>query len=231
MEHLNAESLARLIDEAPSEEERVHLDACGDCAGELEALREQTLALGGLADLRPPRGAWDTLEARLVSEGLVRRGARFGWIGTTPPWMRVAASALLFAVGTGLGLVLAQGPLGTLGMPGIGRDSALGSPFQLASDASSVEDAAEVVRLAERQYMDALIRYRQLLDAQNGDADIGEPGARYAALEYLVAATQVAVEQAPADPFLNGLLASALAERQTARQEWVRRTGSGEDWY
>jgi hypothetical protein len=225
MEHLNAEALARLVDDLPSETEAEHLEACGACAVELAELRAQTAALAELPDMRPPRGAWDTLEARLVSEGLVRRESRLGGMGTTPAWMRVAAALVLFLGGTGLGLTLAAAPGTPLALRGADSESA----FRLASRATTVDEAADAVRLAERQFMDAMIRYRQLLDAQNGDQPVGEPGAHYAALEYLVAAAQVAVQQAPADPFLNGLLASTLAEREAARQEVVRRAGM--DWY
>ena len=62
--------------------------------------------------------------------------------------------------------------------------------------------------------MEALVRYRQLSTEPGTEESAGDPAARYAALEYLVQAGQVAVRQAPADPFLNGLLASAQAEQQ-----------------
>jgi hypothetical protein len=226
MEHLTPETLARLVDEAPSETEAEHLAQCARCTAERDAYEEQTTALGSLADLRAPRGAWDTLEARLVSEGLVRRRSGLDLIGTTPGWMRVAAAAVLFLGGTGLGMTLAAAPGAPLALRG---SDAVGAPFVRASRAATVDEAAEAVRLAEREFMDAMIRYRQLLDAQNGDEELGEPGAHYAALEYLTAAAQVAVQQAPADPFLNGLLASTLAEREAARREVLRRTG--QDWY
>ena len=71
-------------------------------------------------------------------------------------------------------------------------------------------------------------RYRQLLEADAGGDIGGDPRSRYAALEYLVAASQAAVRQAPADPFLNGLLASTLAERETALQRISTRT---DNWF
>lgn len=229
MEHLSPEALARLVDESPSADEAEHLAACPRCADALDGFRAQTAALGGMADLRPPRGAWDTLEARLVSEGLVKRGGRGleATMGRTPMWMRIAAALVLFLGGTGLGVGLAGSPGTSLGFRG--QEGGESGPFAQASRAGTVDEAAEAVRLAERQFMDAMIRYRQLLDAQNGEEPLGEPGAHYAALEYLVAAAQVAVQQAPADPFLNGLLASTLAEREAARQEVMRRAGM--DWY
>ncbi len=79
---------------------------------------------------------------------------------------------------------------------------------------SNLADAADAVNRTERQYMDALLRYRQILDSQGDPTFIGDPTIRFAALEAIVAAGRAAVQQAPADPFLNGVLVSALAERQ-----------------
>jgi hypothetical protein len=59
MEHLTPETLARLVDEAPSETEAEHLAQCARCTAERDAYEEQTTALGSLADLRA-RGARGT---------------------------------------------------------------------------------------------------------------------------------------------------------------------------
>jgi hypothetical protein len=83
-----------------------------------------------------------------------------------------------------------------------------------AQPVSNLTDAAERVRLAERHYIDALVQYRQLMDAQGEPSLIGNPTSRFAALEGIVAAGRAAVQQAPADPFVNGVLVSALAERE-----------------
>lgn len=226
MEHLNLETLARLVDEAPSAEERRHLSECPRCRTELELLQGQTAALGELPDLRPPRGDWAVLEARLMSEGLLRHERSF--LASTPGWMKVAATVLLFLGGTGLGMALDGGA-------GVGEPRQAGggdSPYALTDfTASSVEEAQEAVRLAERQYMDALVQYRQMLEAEGGVASGVAPESRLAALEYLVAAGQAAVQQAPADPFLNGFLASAMAERQATYQAALQQSGSAADWY
>ena len=67
--------------------------------------------------------------------------------------------------------------------------------------------------MAEQQYVDAVSRYRQLLAAEGGESYSADPMSRFAALEHLVMVSQAAVRQAPGDPFLNGFLASAMAER------------------
>jgi hypothetical protein len=227
MEHLTLETLARLVDEAPTPGEKEHLDGCQRCRTELELLTGQTRALGELPDLRPPRGEWGVLEARLMSEGLVRHERSA--LAKTPAWMKVAAALALFLGGTGLGVGLQARASGADTPPLAGIETA---PFSLtASAVSTVGEAEERVRLAERQYMDALVQYRQLATSQEGDRSGVAPESRLAALEYLVAAGQAAVQQAPTDPFLNGFLASALAERQATYQATLAATGSGADWY
>jgi hypothetical protein len=83
-----------------------------------------------------------------------------------------------------------------------------------AQPISNLTEAVDAVNLAERQYMDALLQYRQLLDSQGDPTYVGDPTVRFAALEAIVAAGRAAVQQAPADPYLNGVLVGALAERQ-----------------
>lgn len=227
MEHLNLEMLARLVDEAPNAAQRRHLSECQRCRTELELLQGQTSALGELPDMRPPRGDWAMLEARLMSEGLLRHERSA--LASTPGWMKVAAAILLFVGGTGLGLFL-DGPA----LPGAASaGGATDSPYALtASTASSLDEAEEAVRLAERQYMDALVQYRQLSGANEDEgASAGRTESRLAALELLVAAGKAAVQQAPTDPFLNGFLASTMAERQATYQAALTSSGSANDWY
>jgi hypothetical protein len=88
------------------------------------------------------------------------------------------------------------------------------APVAQQATASNAAGARSEVARAERAYMDALVQYRQLATEPGTEESAGDPAARYAALEYLVRAGQVAVRQAPADPFLNGLLASAQAEQR-----------------
>lgn len=203
MEHLSPETLARLVDEAPDADERAHLERCAACAREYEALRDQTAALGSLPEILPPRGDWRVLEARLRSEGLVRDPGVFQRLGLaqTPPWMKAAAAVLLFLAGTGTGAALTTRAAG--GSAGVGA-------------VATVEDAASALRMAEQDYVTAVSRYRELLAREGGEGLGTDPVSRYAALEHLVTVSQAAVRQAPGDPFLNGFLASAMAERDAA---------------
>jgi len=206
MEHLSTETLARLIDEVPTAVEAEHLAGCGPCASELTALRDQTEALSGLPEIMPPQGDWQVLEAQLRSEGLVQSPGLFQTLGLaqTPQWMRAAAAVLLFLGGAGTGAAFTSGP-------DVAR-------------AATVEEAASAVRMAEEGYVTALDQYRSLLAAGGGGEFVADPIGRYAALEHLVSVSQAAVRQVPADPFLNGILTSALAERD-AMARLVSTTG------
>jgi len=230
MGHLTTESLARIVGEAPYPEEKDHLDSCPVCQAELRALRDQTEALGALPDLRPPTGDWEALEARLVSEGLVRStGLAFrptGWRASG--WLQAAAALVLFVGGTALGsLFNGEGRLASAPLSGPPAGLELVPVGGSAQPASTLAEAADAVNLAERQYIDALVRYRQMVDAQGEPSLIGDPTSRFAALEAIVAAGRAAVQQAPADPFVNGVLVSALAEREAILRNASLARGDG----
>ena len=222
MEHLNSETLARLVDHAPEPEQAAHLTECRACAAELEAFRDQTEALGALPEIMPPRGDWEGLEARLRSEGLVDDPRLLGRLGLaqTPAWMRAAAAIALFLGGTAAGSALTS-----RGGPQLSGDIALGSDAALFAGAVGIDAAAAAVRLAQSNYMTAIARYSELLLMESGNELGVDPMSRYAALEHLVAVSQAAVRQAPGDPYLNGLLASVLGERE-ATARLVSRTGN-----
>ncbi len=217
MEHLSAETLARLVDEEPQPDEAEHLVDCQRCASERKAFRGQTDALRALPEIVPPQGDWRVLEARLRSEGLVQSPGLFQTLGLarTPEWMRAAAAVLLFLSGTATGAALTSGAASELFGPSI-------------AEATSVEDAASAMRLAEDSYVAAFSRYRELWAQNGGETFVGDQLSRYAALEYLVSVSLAAVRQAPADPFLNGVLTSALGERDAL----VRLvSASGDNWF
>jgi hypothetical protein len=202
MEHVTAEALARLVDEEPTPEEAEHLAACERCAADRKAFQEQYAMLRGLPEIMPPKGDWRVLEARLRSEGLVESPSVFQKLGLaqTPEWMRAAAAVLLFLGGVGSGVAFTS------------RADKDADVVDIA-EAASVEEAASAMRVAEERYVAAFSHYRELLAQEGGETLVGDPLSRYAALEGLVSVSQAAVRQAPADPFLNGVLTSALAER------------------
>lgn len=216
MEHLNTIDLARLVDERPTPEESAHLDSCERCSRELDNFAGQTAALGSLPEIMPPKGDWQVLEAQLRSEGLVDDPGLFRRLGLahTPPWMKAAAAVMLFLSGAGTGAAVVG--------QNAGPDSLAGTGI------ASVEEAATAVRTAEDDYVTAVSRYRELLAESGVDDGGGDPASRFAALEHLVMVSQAAVRQAPGDPFLNGFLASATAERDAA----LRMVSAGRDnWF
>ena len=220
MEHLTLEALSRLVDEAPTAPETDHLSRCGRCASELDALRGQKAALGGLPDVRPPRGAWEEVEARLLAEGLIRteHPSLAARVTEATPWLRRAAAVAVFltgaAAGAGVTARLARG---------------LGDAVVELASVTDPGTALAHVQDAERAYIGALTHYRQLISAREGSDVVEDAESRYAALEQVVQAGQAAVTRAPADPFLNGLLAQALAERAAHRQ---RASSSAQDgWF
>ncbi len=221
MEHLTQDTLARLVDERPNPDERDHIKTCRRCAEALRAFRLQSEALGGLPALRPPPGDWESLEARLVSEGLVRTTETFRRFGfaAAPAWMQAAAAIVVFLGGTGFGLTLTNAAT---------SDETSESMSLPVSQVSSAEEAVRAVELAERAYMQSLARYRQWTGGSDGPR-AADPLSLLTALEGLLAASQEAVRLAPADPVFNGFLVNVLAERQEVLRQI---STSGDDvWF
>ena len=214
---------ARLVDEAPTPRERQHLDGCEACREELDGLRAQTEALGSLPDLMPPTGDWDELESRLVGEGLIRVGPMGNRITLQATWTQIAAALVLFLAGTGLGAALGAGTPDPLPRD-VARAGSL--PVRQASDA---EEATRVLEDAERQYLAALMQYRRLSGFEDEGGVNTDPVDRFAALEVLLSASQAAVRQAPADPFLNGVLMSTMAEREATLRQIS--SSDGDNWF
>ena len=222
MEHLTHDALARLVDERSNPSEREHLQTCSRCAEELRALRLQSDGLAGLPALRPPSGDWQSLEARLVGEGLIRTPETFRRFGfaAAPAWMQVAATVVIFLGGTGFGFALMRGSTPDR----LSRD---GTSIA-GSEISTAEEAVRAVEVSEQAYMQALVRYHQLTGANDGSR-MADPLSRVTALEGLLAASQEAVRLAPADPVFNGFLVNVLAERQEVLRQIS--TGRDDDWF
>ena len=158
MEHLIPETLARLVDELPTPAERAHLEACDACALELDALRRQSDMLGRLPDMRPSPADFDALETRLAAEGLIQVGSRAGYpeLAVTPRWTRRAAAIAVFAAGglTGAGVMARV-------RPAVAPETAAVAVTERPAD---TEAALASVEQAERDYVAALVQYRQMTD-------------------------------------------------------------------
>lgn len=213
MDHLSLEELARLVDETGNASEREHLESCEGCARELAELRRQSAGLAALPRLQPRIDAWAALEGRLVHAGLITRPGRVpAW--RLPPLLRVAAAVLLFAGGAVVGGTLRPAPAAD--PPGVAA-AGVGD--------GTVEQAQETLRAAEDAYLAALVRYAELTDA--GGAP--DPMTRLMALESIVLASRAALQQAPADPVINGYYITAVGERQRVMRQLV--VDSGDPWF
>ena len=247
MSHLTLETLARLVDEAPDPTEAGHLDLCAHCRAELEALRADSAALSSLADPEPSLAQWLRLEDRLQREGLMRRGSRW-----QRPVLRMAAAIVIFLLGgIAATLVMRQQPARYLTKVDRPATSPLQSPALEANPTATLaaepvaapqpapqaaqlaavlppprtaEEAAERLRTAETNYLDALTRYTEL----SGRVEAGDPVARLAALESIVATTRAALGRAPADPVINGYHLTAVAQRDAVLRQL---SAAEQTWY
>jgi hypothetical protein len=216
MSHLSIETLARLIDEVPSEEETAHLDHCDECRTELEGLRADAAALAGLPEIEPPSTQWLAVESRLAAEGLLRPAARRASQRWFRPAMQTAAAIVIFIAGSYTGSMI--------GLRAVDDTATVASA---ASVPASADAAAAAVRDAETSYLNALTRYAEL--AQR--ADPVDPLARLAALESIVLTTRAALGQAPADPVINGYHLTALAQRDATIKRLASTPSAGQTWF
>ncbi len=221
MESMNHETIAELVERAPTAAERAFLDAHPYWAAELEAMRRQTEDLSALPRMMPPRGDWEHLEGRLRAEGLIS-DAKGRWIRVPALGSgmgRIAAGVLLFLAGglSGTAVARATAPVGPA------------AAFDVAS-VSSLDEAAGLVERTEQQYVSSLHRYRQLAerDGRTPGASV-DPRQKAEALEMLVQASRNALRSAPYDPFINGMLVNTLAEQEAIVRQVDRKRD--DNWF
>lgn len=244
MEHLDLERLSRLVDEPPSPAEQNHLSGCERCRDELEALRRQTSSLRHLPALRPPSRGWEELEERLHAEGLITEGGfqhSGSRAGPVRGWVQVAAGLVLLLGGMGVGMGLGSTLPESLTSSFVFSDgedpetdmvwTELERLVAVDSDAEasdlSLDEASELVRVTGEWHRAALLHYRERALGESADTD---PISRYAALEALTTAGQVAVREAPTDPFLNNLLLNMEVEREATLRGLQARMAAS-NWY
>lgn len=213
MQHLMIETIARLLDEAPTAAQAEHLERCDDCRAALEAMRADLAALRNLPMIEPPPTEWSQLEQRLLEEGLIRR--RAGSATWRSGFLRIAATVAVFVFGAFSGIAwTGRGPA-PAGNPQLAVTEGAAPSLIVATEPGTPEETIQLYRQAEALYLEALTRVAALDEQQTG----GDPMARLAALEGIASITRSALDQAPADPVLNGYHLTALAQREaTIRQ-------------
>jgi hypothetical protein len=215
MQHLMIETMARLIDEAPTAEQAAHLERCEECRATLEAMRADLAALRNLPMIEPPPTEWDQIEAKLLEEGLIRR--RVGRSFWSSPAVRVAATIAVFAFGAFSGIAWTDGRTGgdAESLQVARPTSATAPSLIMATEPGTPRETLQLYRQAEALYLEMLTRVAALEEEEGGS----DPVARLAALEGIATITRSALDQAPADPVLNGYHLTALAQREaTIRQ-------------
>lgn len=225
MSHLPIERLAALADEKPNTLESAHLAQCAECAKELDAIRSLVSLAGAERDsLSVPLTRWDTLSAKLKSEGLVdqeggRRkvdGGRFRF--SSRSILQIAAALLLVAGGMLGGRVSAGAsalPGGLSGKEPTRTAQADSMPTTFASTA----DAA----YWQQVYADRYQRTIAYLATHDSSSKLtGTPSAmrtRLSALDRASATMREALADAPYDPVINDFYLNSFAQREaTLRQ-------------
>jgi hypothetical protein len=214
MQHLNDEELARLVDEDPTEDEIAHLEHCAACVSEVRAMQLQTQALASLPDVEPPPRLAARLHAGMAVEGLLlsNRSRR-------QSMLRVAASLALFAAG-GMAGFLGRGARDEGDMASLQR-----------SPPASVAEATQRLQQAEAAYTAALAAYSEV----GGSVPSPDPVSRLAALEGIVLTTRAALNEAPADPVINGYHLTALEQRDAILRQIEAQPAQDEndeqEWY
>jgi hypothetical protein len=232
MSHLNLETLARLLDDAPDAAEKAHLEVCADCRQELEDMRADLAALQSLPAMEPPAGEWSVIEARLGDEGLMRRPhGRIAWRTTG---LRAAAAVLIFLLGGATGATWTGNRPDR--MPGViasgSQQTARDEPRNVLAEVlisgqqpRTREEATLLLSEAEALYLDAMQQVSELSSPGDG----GDPVARLAALEGITAITRAALDRAPADPVLNGYHITAVAQREAILRQLAAAMGGS--WF
>jgi len=95
MIHCTMEDLIAVRDGEGSGWARRHVETCGECRHELDALHQRVAALRALPALTPPRDRWPVVRDALLAARRARRWKRTGWVSLA------AAASLALTVGGG----------------------------------------------------------------------------------------------------------------------------------
>jgi hypothetical protein len=228
MLHLPADRLAALADEYPTAAEAAHLAECAACSGEREAHKQlRALAASEWARLAPPLTSWEGIAGRLRSEGVLHPSTSSppAWRGVARRGLRAAAALLLVGGGVAAGRYSAGAS--PLPLPGATVATVVRVPAPPADSVGedaptfeSPEAALEALARAERQYQHAAAYLVEQDPSARPVADSSEVYRnRLAAFDDVLAATRVALYEAPHDPVINRYYLATMGAREaTIRQ-------------
>lgn len=144
-------------------------------------------------------------------EAVVRHRPRWG-----RGWLQAAAGLALFVAGGGAGTYVAQRGVAAEPAAGVTAENDGSASVTPAGSEPSLQQSENLVRQAENLYLQALVDYRDQVDRTDASLRPRDPVGRLVVLENLLAASEAAVREDPADPFFNGLLVNTAAEHRAA---------------
>ena len=222
MSHLSIERLAALADEQPNAEESTHLAKCAECMRELDAIRSLvSLAGAERGSMSVPLTRWDTLSAKLKSEGLVADTKHHApstkhRFFSSRAALQIAAGFLILAAGMGAGRM----SMGGSPLPGgfSGNEPRTASTDSMPADFKSVADAQAWQQLYSNRYQ-ATVDYISAHDSSSRTAQPAMMRTRLSALDRVSRAMREALADAPSDPVINDIYLNSFAQREaTLRQ-------------
>ncbi len=136
MIHATLEDLLALRDGDGSTWVTTHIEACAECAAELERLHQNAAQLRALPVRRPPRDRWPEIRARVLAEQRRRRWMSAGWASVA------IAASLLLAVA-----------LGVPGLPfgAVTQDQPRVGPGELAELVRESRELEETLRIYDQR--------------------------------------------------------------------------------
>ena len=136
MIHATLEDLLALRDGDGNTWVMTHIEACAECAAELERLHQSAAQLRALPVRRPPRDRWPEIRARVLAEQRRRRWMSAGWASVA------IAASLLLAVA-----------LGAPGLPfgAVTQDQPRVGPGELAEMVRESRELEEALRIYDQR--------------------------------------------------------------------------------
>jgi hypothetical protein len=246
MQHLETTRLAAFDHDPFTVDELAHLAACASCRRERDAIAQLVAVASAEAavvnDADAPRlVSWDALAAGLRREGLLSGEAAEASpveatvvpisqpsrvVASAParrsfaPLLRRAAAAMVLVAGGAIYGRLSVGASALTNVSSASFDTARNTLRPAAyggvGEFASIDQATDVLNRAQRDYERASL-WLAANDSTVRDSEVYR--ARLAALDQMMAASRVALRDAPQDPVLNHYYLAAYTAREATLQQ------------